>query len=162
MIRDLIEQAAAGSGDACYLEDAAGGGTLTYAGLRRAVLAWSGRLDQAGIPPGARVAVSLPDPLGYATVLVSILAAERVVVPLDPGAPAAEVSRVLAAARPDAAVSGAGGPDLEVLGQRSERDGPAAASGGRPAGFTCAPAGRPGPPRASCCTRASWRTWLRG
>ena len=147
VIRDLIEQAAAGSGDACYLEDAAGGGTLTYAGLRRSVLAWSGRLDQAGIPPGARVAVSLPDPLGYATVLVSILAAGRVVVPLDPGAPEAEVSRVLAAARPDAAVSGAGGPDLEVLGQRSERDGPADGERGAAGGIYLCTSGTTGTPK---------------
>ncbi len=143
VIRDLIEQAAARPGDACYLEDAAGAGTLTYAGLRRSVLAWSARLDRAGIPPGARVAVSPPDPLGYATVLVSILAAGRVVVPLDPGAPEAEVSRVLAAARPDAAVSGAGGPDLEVLGQHSGPDGPTGDERG-PDGRRRAGAGRAG------------------
>ena len=54
------------------------------------------------MPPGARVTVRLPDPLSYATALVSILGAGRVVIPLDPGAPAAELSRVLAAARPEA------------------------------------------------------------
>jgi acyl-CoA synthetase (AMP-forming)/AMP-acid ligase II len=129
VIRDLIEQAAARHGEARYLEDAAGAGTLTYAGLRRSVLAWSSRLDQAGIPPGARVAMSLPDPLGYATVLVSILAAGRVVVPLDPAAPAAEASRILAAARPDAAVSDTDGPDLEVVGQRGELAAPQARLG---------------------------------
>jgi acyl-CoA synthetase (AMP-forming)/AMP-acid ligase II len=53
-------------------------------------------LDEAGIPSGARVAVRLPDPFGYAGALVGILAAGRVAVPLDPGAPAAEVARVLA------------------------------------------------------------------
>ena len=67
-----------------YLEDGAGAGTLTYAGLRRSTRAWADRLDRAGVPPGAGVAVRLPDPLGYATALVSILAAGRVVVPLDP------------------------------------------------------------------------------
>ncbi len=118
MIAEWIEAAAACQGGAPYLEDGAGTGTLTYAGLRRSTAAWAGCLDRAGIPPGARVAVRLPDPLGYATALVSILGASRVVVPLDPAAPAAELSRVLAAARPQAAVSDSGDglpPGLAVL-----------------------------------------------
>jgi acyl-CoA synthetase (AMP-forming)/AMP-acid ligase II len=102
MIDALIETAAVYRGDAAYLEGACG--TVTYAGLRRSVRAWARCLDRAGIPPGARVAVRLPDPVGYATVLVSILGAGRVVVPLNPGAPAAEVARVLALARPTAVV----------------------------------------------------------
>ena len=108
MIAEWISRAAARQGSAPYLEDAAGTGTLTYADLRRSTGAWAGCLDRAGVPPGARVAVRLPDPLSYATALVAILGAGRVVVPLDPGAPAAEESRVLAAARPQAAVSGSG------------------------------------------------------
>jgi len=90
------------------LEDAAGGRTLTYAGLRRSTQAWAQCLDRAGVAAGAGVAVRLPDPLGYATALVAILAAGRVVIPLDPAAPAAEVARVLAVARPQAAVSDSG------------------------------------------------------
>ena len=71
--------------------------------------AWARHLDEAGIPPGARVAVRLPDPFGYAGALAGILAAGRVAVPLDPGAPAAEVARVLKVAQPRALV----GDDLE-------------------------------------------------
>ena len=118
MITEWIERAAARQGGAPYLEDGAGNGTLTYAGLRRSTAAWADCLDRAGIPPGARVAVRLPDPLGYATALVAILGAGRVVVPLDPGAPAAELSRVLAAARPAAGVSDSADglpPGLAVL-----------------------------------------------
>ena len=118
MIAEWIARAAARQGSAPYLEDAAGTGTLTYAGLRRSTRAWADCLDRAGVPPGARVAVRLPDPLGYATALVSILGAGRVVIPLDPGAPAADLSRVLAAARPQAAVSDSGDglpPGLPVL-----------------------------------------------
>ena len=120
VIRNWIEQAAAQHGEARYLEDAAGTGTLTYAGLQGSARAWADRLDRAGVPPGARIAVSLADPLGYATALVSILAAGRVVVPLDPAAPAAETSRLLAVARPEAAVSGAGSgpPGLALPGRR--------------------------------------------
>ena len=60
-------------GSAPYLEDATGTGALTYAGLRRSTRAWADCLDRAGVPPGPRVAVRLPDPLGYAAALVSIL-----------------------------------------------------------------------------------------
>ncbi|HEY6314318.1 MAG TPA: AMP-binding protein [Streptosporangiaceae bacterium] len=128
VIRNWIERAAARHGEARYLEDAAGTGTLTYARLQGSARAWADRLDRAGIPPGARIAVSLADPLGYATVLVSILAAGRVVVPLDPAAPAAEKSRLFAVARPEAAVSGAGSgpPGLALFGRR---DGPAPGGG---------------------------------
>ncbi len=109
------------------LADGAGTGTLTYAGLRRSTRAWADCLDRAGIPPGARVAVRLLDPLGYATALVSILGAGRVVVPLDPGAPAADLSRVLAAAQPQAAVSDSGDglpPGLPVLQPPDRSSGP--------------------------------------
>ena len=114
MIAEWIERAAARQGgapylEAPYLEDGAGAGTLTYAGLRRSTQAWAGRLDRAGVPPGAGIAVRLPDPLSYATALVSILGAGRVAIPLDPDAPDAEVSRVLAVARPEATMSDSGG-----------------------------------------------------
>jgi oxalate---CoA ligase len=108
VISEWIDAAAARAGDAAYLEDAAGTGKLTYAGLRRSARAWAGCLESAGVPPGAPVAVRMPDPLGYAAALVSILAAGRVAVPLDPGAPAAELARVLAVARPKAAVCDSG------------------------------------------------------
>jgi acyl-CoA synthetase (AMP-forming)/AMP-acid ligase II len=123
VIREWIEEAAAHQGDAPYLEDAAqsdaaGSATLTYAGLRRATRAWAQCLDRAGVPPGASVAVRMADPLGYATAMVSILGAGRVVIPLDPAAPATEVARVLAVARPQAAVGEPGRglpPGLPVL-----------------------------------------------
>src|ERR1700692_1986701 len=104
VIREWIEAGADHRGGPAYLEDASGHGVLTYAGLRRCTRAWARRLDRAGVPPGAAVAVRWPDPLGYASALVAILGAGRVVVPLDPGAPAAELSPVLAVARPVAAV----------------------------------------------------------
>ena len=105
LIRDWIEQAAACRGSDIYLEDARGEGALTYDGLWRAVLAMEHTLDGAGLPPGARVAVSLAEPLEYATALLALLGAGRVAVPLDPGAPAADVARVLGVARPAAAVA---------------------------------------------------------
>jgi len=128
VIAEWISGAAARQGGAPYLEDAAGTGTLTYTGLRSSTRAWADRLDRAGIPPGARVAVRLPDPLSYATAaLVGILGAGRVVIPLDPGAPAAELSRVLAAARPQAAVGESDDglpPGLAVLRPPDRSSGP--------------------------------------
>jgi oxalate---CoA ligase len=107
LIRDWIERAAARHGTDVYLEDARGTATLTYQGLWRAVLAMERCLDGAGLPPGARVAVCLRDPVEYATALVALIGAGRVAVPLDPRAPAPEVARVLAVARPAAAVTDA-------------------------------------------------------
>jgi oxalate---CoA ligase len=128
LISDWITQAAARQGDAPYLEDAAGA-ALSYAGLHRATRAWARRLDRAGLPPGAAVALRWPDPLGYATALVAILGAGRVVVPLDPAAPTAEVARVLAVARPGAILAASGQglpPGLTVLSPPDAADGAAA------------------------------------
>jgi acyl-CoA synthetase (AMP-forming)/AMP-acid ligase II len=144
-----IDGAAARWSGAAYLEDAHGPRTVTYAGLRRGTRAWQRCLDDAGVPPGARVGVQLADPLDYAIALVSLLGAGRVAVPLDPGAPAAEVARVLAVARPVAVVSdGPEGlpPGLPVLSRPDPnadpgpaRGGPGPARGDRAAGgiFLC-------------------------
>jgi oxalate---CoA ligase len=106
VISEWIDAAA---DDAVYLEEASGPGTLTYGGLRRAISAMAVRLDRAGVPAGGQVAVRRPDPLGYATDLVSVLGTGRVAVPLDPAAPPAAVDRVLGVARASApGGSGAG------------------------------------------------------
>ena len=116
MLTEQIDEAAACRGDAPYLEDAAGDATLTYAGLRRSVRAWARHLDEAGIHAGGRVAIRLPDPFGYAGALVGIVAAGRVAVPLDPGAPAADVARMLKVAQPWALVGADLQSGLPVLG----------------------------------------------
>ena len=106
LIRGWIEEAAARHGDDVYLADARGSQAVSYAGLLGIVRETERRLDEAGLPRGARVTVRLADPLGYATALVALIAAGRVVVPLDPGAPDADVARVLGVARPDGTVTG--------------------------------------------------------
>jgi acyl-CoA synthetase (AMP-forming)/AMP-acid ligase II len=108
VIDDWMQTAATSWGDAVYLSDATGRRTLTYAGLRSAARAWGALLDRVGVPPGGAVAIRLADPLGYATALLGIVGAGRVAVPLDPGAPAAELSRVLAVAAPQACVCDSG------------------------------------------------------
>jgi acyl-CoA synthetase (AMP-forming)/AMP-acid ligase II len=143
LIRDWIEQAAACRGGDVYLEDARGSGTLTYAALRRAVLAMERWLDSEGLPPGARVAVRLSDPLEYATALLALLGAGRVAVPLDPGAPAADMARVLGTARPAAAVAdssfGLPGGIPVLRPDAMDADGSGAGAGGTGAGgiFLC-------------------------
>jgi oxalate---CoA ligase len=104
LIRQWIEQAAARSGADLYLSDARGPATLSYAGLLDTVIDVERRLDAAGLPPGARIVVRLGEPVEYATALLAIVAAGRVAVPLDPGAPDADVARVLGVARPAAVV----------------------------------------------------------
>jgi len=105
VIRAWIEQAAASYGDDVYLADARGPATLTYSGLLGVVRETERRLDDAGLPPGSRVNVRLADPLDYATALVALIAAGRVAVPIDPGAPDSDVARVLGVARPTAMVT---------------------------------------------------------
>src|SRR5215469_16387947 len=110
VIRGWIEAAAARHGADVYLADARGTATLTYAGLLRIVAETERRLDKAGLPRGARVNIRLADPLSYATALVALIAAGRVVVPLDPGAPDADVARVIGVARPAGLVTAGAGP----------------------------------------------------
>ena len=95
---------------------------MTYAELLGSASARARQLTEAGVPPGGRVGVCLPDPVGYAAALLGILAAGRVAVPLDPAAPAAEQARVLGIAQANAVIgeSSAGVPPgpaaLEPLG----------------------------------------------
>jgi oxalate---CoA ligase len=136
LLTEQIDEAAARRGDAPYLEDADGAATLTYAGLKRSVRAWARHLDEAGIPPGARVAIRRPDPFGYAGALIGILAAGRVAVPLDPGAPAADVARVLKVAQPRALAGDdleSGLPVLELPGHGEPGKAAGAAAGPAPA-----------------------------
>ena len=115
LIGAWIDAAAARGDGAVYLEEAGGAGQLTFGGLRRSVGAWDRYLDRAGVAPGGRVAIRLPDPLGYASALAGILGAGRIAVPLDPGAPAAELDRVLGVARPQAVLGSGLPPGLTVL-----------------------------------------------
>ncbi|HEX6453564.1 MAG TPA: AMP-binding protein [Trebonia sp.] len=138
MISEWIDKQAACQGEAVYLQDARGECTLTYGELRAATGNWNRRLDEAGLPPGTPIAVRLADPLEYATAMVALIGAGRVAVPLDPGAPPADLIRVLDVARPAAAVAeDPFGVDLPVLR-------PEPAGTGRSVGET-----RPGEPGRS-------------
>ena len=113
-IRTWVEDQAARHGDDVYLADARGPATLTYAELFKTVQEVEGRLDEAGLPLGARINIRLASPFAYATALVAVIAAGRVAVPLDPAAPDEDIARVNRVAQPagsvtEAAGTGAGG-----------------------------------------------------
>jgi len=101
MIREWIEQAARQRGAAVYLEDPRGTRTLSYAQLLARTADWAAYLDNVGVPVGARVGIRLPEPLDYAEALIAVIASGRVAVPLDPGAPEADLHRVLNIAKPN-------------------------------------------------------------
>ena len=111
MIRAWIEEAAARQGDDVYLADARGSAILSYAGLLDVVRETERRLDEAGLPRGARISVRLGNPLDYATALVALIAAGRIAVPLDPDAPDTDIARVLRVARPAGMVTTGGTTD---------------------------------------------------
>jgi acyl-CoA synthetase (AMP-forming)/AMP-acid ligase II len=112
VLHDWIEQAAADHGEDVYLADARSTATLTYAELLELARDTELRLDKAGLMPGARIGIRLAEPLAYAAALVAIVAAGRVAVPLDPGAPEADTERVLAVAGAASMITlGGGRPD---------------------------------------------------
>ena len=123
MLNTWIDRTAEERGEAHYLEAARRPGdtgpfpALGYAGLAAARDGWARRLDEAGVPVGSRIALRCTDPVSYATALVSTVAAGRVVVPLDPHAPAAAHERVLAVTRPRATIT-----DEGVLPEESTSD----------------------------------------
>jgi oxalate---CoA ligase len=108
-IRTWVEEQAARHGDDVYLADARGPATLTYAELFKTVREAERLLDEAGLPPGARINIRLASPLSYATALVAIIAAGRVAVPLDPAAPDEDIARVNRVAQPAGTVTGGEG-----------------------------------------------------
>lgn len=97
---ELIRLRASADPAGTYLESARDERVVTWAGLARAARGWSDRLDASAVPRGSRVSLLVADPLRFATSFVSIIAAGRVVAPLNPDADEAAVERHVAGARP--------------------------------------------------------------
>ena len=116
LIREWIEEQAARHGDDVYLADARGPATLTYAELLKTVQEAGQRLDEAGLPPGARINIRFASPFSYAAALVAIIAAGRVAVPLDPAAPDEDIARVNRVAQPAGAVTSGDGEGTPSFG----------------------------------------------
>ncbi|GLZ51957.1 AMP-binding protein [Actinomycetospora sp. NBRC 106378] len=100
---------------------------ITHGDLRGAAELWGDRLDRAGVARGARIAIAVADPLTFATVHLAVLACDRISVPLDPGAPAAERRRATGRTRPVLLVTDGGpatGDVPSVVVEPSGRPGP--------------------------------------
>jgi oxalate---CoA ligase len=142
LLRDWIERAAAAHGEDVYLADARSTATLTYTGLLDLARDTGLRLERAGLPAGARIGVRLAEPLDYAAALVAIIAAGRVAVPLDPGAPDADTERSVAIAGTTAMITP--GLDFDLLDGSAAATAPSPAVGGvflSTSGTTGAPKG---------------------
>ena len=120
VVRAWIDEAAAGHGDDIYLADARSSATISYAALLDVARETERRLDDEGLPLGARIQVRFTDPLDYAVAMVSIIAARRVAVPLDPGAPDADIARVLSVARPAGTITSRHAIGAETAGDDGE------------------------------------------
>jgi len=108
LLTDRAEQAPRGR----FLVDARGDRVVRNADLAAVARAWRAELDAHRVPPGARVLVDVDDPIAFATVHLSVIAAGRCSATVDPRAPAAAAERARRALRP-----------ALVLTDRPERDG---------------------------------------
>lgn len=80
--------------------DAGGGFWVSWYDLDGLATAWARQLARLGVRPGQRVAVDEPAGIRFAAVLHACLRGGYAMVPLPGGAPAAEIDRILADARP--------------------------------------------------------------
>src|SRR5437660_12192441 len=84
-VAELIADRGATAGHRVAFATGHDGATLSYGELAGHAVAWRRVLAERGIGAGQRVALSIADPLAFATAYLSLLAAHVTVVPLDPG-----------------------------------------------------------------------------
>ncbi|HEY0498594.1 MAG TPA: AMP-binding protein [Kutzneria sp.] len=94
-VADLVRTAAVRGPDHPAFIDAATGDSLTWAEVDAATDVEAHRLREAGLQPGDRVAVRLPTSMEFAVAVFGTLRAGGVVVPVGPGGPTRELTRVL-------------------------------------------------------------------
>jgi len=90
----LIARQANASPNGVYLEDARSDRTIGYAALADAASAWAAEFAARGVGPGGSVIVDIADPLDFALVHLSIVAAGRRSVPTNPDLTGAELRRI--------------------------------------------------------------------
>ncbi|SOD71456.1 acyl-CoA synthetase (AMP-forming)/AMP-acid ligase II [Jatrophihabitans sp. GAS493] len=126
-LRDIIRWQRARRPASSYLEDARSDRSLSYAALERIVECWSlvlarrdgepsrgaGPAQEPADPLAAqpRIALLIDDPLVFAAVYLSVIAAGCTVAPIDAGVPAAELRRIIDRPAADA-------PNLLITDQR--------------------------------------------
>ncbi|GAA1868228.1 long-chain fatty acid--CoA ligase [Pseudonocardia ailaonensis] len=101
----LVRRAAAAVPDQAAVVDVTRGRTLTWAQLAEAADAEAARLVAAGVGPGDRVVIVLPNGAGFAVSLFGALRAGAIAVPVGQRSVAREVELVLADARPAVVVA---------------------------------------------------------
>src|SRR5438093_13766476 len=94
-VADLVAEAAAGVPEHAALVDHADAHSLTWKQVDGAVNTFAGRLLEAGLDPGDRVAIVLPGGAAFCVALFGVLRAGGVVVPLSAELPEPELRRVL-------------------------------------------------------------------
>lgn len=106
-LADLVSRAAVERPGHDAIRDVSGPSpsTLSWAEFDAAVTAEAGRLRAAGVRPGDRVAVALPDGAALCVALLGALRADAAVVPLAPDSVPRELEAVLGQAAPAAVVA---------------------------------------------------------
>jgi long-chain acyl-CoA synthetase len=94
-VADLVAAAAERVPGHAALVDTATGRSLSWQQVDHAVTAYARRLSQAGLASGDRVAVVLPNGAEFCVALFGVLRAGGIAVPVNTGAPAPELRRVL-------------------------------------------------------------------
>ncbi|SFW48421.1 long-chain-fatty-acid--CoA ligase [Amycolatopsis australiensis] len=91
----LLTRAAATWPEHPAVRETGTGHGLTYAELAAAAQVQAGRLADAGVRPGDRVALRLPTSVDFAVAFFAALRAGAIVVPLSPQAPGPELEKLL-------------------------------------------------------------------
>jgi acyl-CoA synthetase (AMP-forming)/AMP-acid ligase II len=99
-LNELIASRATQRGAQVLFEDARSDRVVSYRDLACAVYAMAARLHAAGAQPGDAVLLSISDVLAFAVAHLSVIAAGFCSVPVDPGAPQADLARTIAATTP--------------------------------------------------------------
>ncbi|MCL8207352.1 MAG: AMP-binding protein [Actinomycetia bacterium] len=113
-LEGLLAQRAAETGDLPYLVDVRGDRRLTFAETYAAVGAWRAWLRRTGVRPGDRIALALPNGLTFAVVYLAGVSGGATVLPINPEAPAGEIARIMAKARPALLLAAPGAATAEA------------------------------------------------
>ncbi|MDN5919654.1 MAG: AMP-binding protein, partial [Pseudonocardia sp.] len=104
-VADLLTRAAADRPDQQAVVDVPAGTTLTWSGFDLAASAEAARLRAAGVRPGDRVVIALPDGAGFCVALFGALRADAVAVPVGPGSVRRELDIIFSQAGPTAVIA---------------------------------------------------------
>ncbi|MBW0106985.1 AMP-binding protein [Pseudonocardia sp. KRD291] len=104
-VADLLTRAAADRPDSDAIVDVAAGTTLTWSAFDAAASAEASRLRAAGVRPGDRVVIALPDDTGFCVALFGAMRADAVAVPVGPGSVRRELDVIFSQAGPSVVVA---------------------------------------------------------